>query len=129
MDAALAEILDSHTGDLSCDIYGAGSPFRFASPKVGMSVMKLGRTSGETTGQVMDVDFHFSLTYPGVGRCGFAAQTLCTRFTEDGDSGSLVVDQDTGNLVGLHFAHANGGSVFNPIRAVIDTLGITFASS
>jgi len=94
-----------------------------------MSVTKRGRTSGETTGQVTDVDFHFSLTYPGVGTCGFAAQALCTRFTEDGDSGALVVDQNTGNLVGLHFAHSNGGSVFNAIRLVIDALGISFASS
>jgi hypothetical protein len=129
VDAALAEILDSRTGDLSFDIYGAASPVRFANPEVRMPVMKRGRTSGETTGQVMDVDFHFSMTYPGVGRCGFAAQTLCTRFTEDGDSGSLVIDQNTGNLVGLHFAHANGGSVFNPIRAVIDALEISFASA
>ena len=129
VDAALAEILNSRTGDLSFDICGAGSPIRFAGPEIGMSVTKRGRTSGETTGQITDADFHFSLTYPGVGTCGFAAQALCTRFTEDGDSGSLVVDQNTGNLVGLHFAHANGGSVFNPIRAVIDALGISFASS
>jgi hypothetical protein len=129
VDVALAEILDSRAGDARFDIYGAGSPIRFASPEVGMSVMKRGRTSGETTGQVTDVDFHFSLAYPGVGTCGFAAQTLCTRFTEDGDSGSLVVDQNTGNLVGLHFAHSNGGSVFNPVRAVMDALGISFASS
>lgn len=129
VDAALAEILDSREGDLRFDIYGASSPIRFASPEVGMSVIKRGRTSGETRGQVTDVDFHFSLIYPGVGPCGFAAQSLCTRFTEDGDSGSLVVDQNTGNLVGLHFAHANGGSVFNPIRTVVDALGISFASS
>jgi hypothetical protein len=129
VDAALAEILDSRAGDLNLDIYGAGSPIRVASPEVDRMVMKRGRTTGETIGQIKDVDFHFSMTYPGVGLCGFAAQTLCTRFTEDGDSGSLVVDQDTSNLVGLHFAHANGGSVFSPIRAVIDALGISFASS
>jgi hypothetical protein len=129
VDAALAGILDSRTGDLSFVIYGAGSPIRFANPEVGMSVMKRGRTSGETIGQVTDVDFHFSLAYPGIGTCGFFAQALCTRFTEDGDSGSLVLDQNTGNIVGLHFAHANGGSVFNPIRAVINALSISFASS
>jgi len=129
VDAALAEVLNSRTGDLRFDIYGTGSPIRFAAPAVGMSVIKRGRTSGETAGQVTDVDFHFSLSYPGVGTCGFAAQALCTPFTEDGDSGSLVVDQNTGNLVGLHFAHSNGGSVFNPIRSVIDALEISFASS
>lgn len=93
VDAALAEILDSRAGALRFDIYAASSPIRYVSPEVGMSVMKRGRTSGETTGQITDVDFHFSLTYSGVGICGFAAQALCTRLTEDGDSGSLVADR------------------------------------
>ena len=55
---------------------------------------------------------------------GFLDQVFCTRYSRPGDSGSLVLDQATGKAVGLHFAGANGGSVFSPIATVLSTLGV-----
>ena len=46
----------------------------------------------------------------------------CT--TLGGNSGSVVLDLTTGEAVGLHFAGANGGSVFSPIATVLSTLGV-----
>ena len=50
---------------------------------------------------------------------GFIDQVLCTRYTDGGDSGSLVLQEGTDRLVGLHFAGASGGSVFSPIRPIL----------
>lgn len=36
----------------------------------------------------------------------------------------MVIDKATGRAVGLHFAGADGGSVFNPIDEVLKALGV-----
>lgn len=94
-----------------------------------MVVTKRGRTTGVTKGKIIDTDFRFVLNYDGVGKIAFTRQVLCERYTDGGDSGSLVVDAETGKVVGLHFAGANGGSVFNPIQSVIKALGFAFTTS
>jgi hypothetical protein len=66
------------------------------------------------------------LDYTGVGEVGFLEQVLCSRYSKPGDSGSIVVDKKSKSIVGLHFAGANGGSVFNPIADVIEGLGFRF---
>jgi hypothetical protein len=84
----------------------------------------VGRTTGKTTGKIQDVHFRFTLDYGGsVGKVGFIDQVLCSRYTDEGDSGSLVLDKATGRAVGLHFAGADGGSVFSPIDDVLKALG------
>lgn len=88
----------------------------------GMRVQKVGRTTDLTTGIVQDVDFRLPLTYPG-GRAGFRDQVACTRFTDGGDSGSLVLTS-TGRAVGLHFAGSPSLSVFNRITHVLDLLEV-----
>lgn len=130
VDAALAEIDAGRLADLNFEIFGLkGSP-RVVVPKRGMKVIKRGRTTGDTTGEVVDVDFRIAFPYPELGvAVGFRNQVLCTRYTKPGDSGSIVVDQATGKIVGLHFAGSGDGSVFNPIQAVQSALGFTFTRS
>lgn len=127
-DAALALIEPDYLKQINPAIHKAISPFKTIAPKRGMKVTKAGRTTGKTNGEVIDVNFRFILKYPGVGSVGFIEQVLCSRYTDGGDSGSTVVDIESGKIVGLHFAGANGGSVFNPIKAVIDQLKFTFVS-
>jgi hypothetical protein len=93
-----------------------------------MTVIKRGRTTGETEGVVQDINFRAVIDYDAVGPVGFLDQVLCTPHTSPGDSGSLVVDKDSGKIVGLHFAGAAGGSVFNPIEAVIAALNVKFVA-
>lgn len=127
VDAALAEIDPDLYPHLKMDIYKASTPHSIAAAKRGMKIAKSGRTTGKTTGEVIDVNFRFSIKYPGVGgKVGFIDQVLCTRYTDGGDSGSIVVDVDSGKIVGLHFAGAQGGSVFNPIAKVRSALGFQF---
>lgn len=128
MDAALAEIDEEQVLNLDLAIHRAAYPLKIAVAKRGMTVVKSGRTTGKSEGNVLDVNFRVLLTYPGVGKIGFLDQILCTRYTDGGDSGSLVVDKGTGKIVGLHFAGANNGSVFNPIGVVKKALGFRFVA-
>ena len=125
VDCAIAKPTPERLGDLMAEIKGLGLPGRTIKPVRGMKVTKVGRTTGKTTGKIEDVHFRFTLDYEGdVGVVGFIDQVLCTRYTDVGDSGSLVVEKATGRAVGLHFAGAEGGSVFSPIDEVLKTLGV-----
>ena len=130
VDCAIARISPARLPDLTSEIKGLGVPRRTIKAKRGMKIVKVGRTTGKTTGEVRDVHFRFTLDYEvdGLREVGFIDQVLCTRYTKPGDSGSLVLDQKSGRAVGLHFAGANGGSVFNPIDKVLDALGVTLVT-
>jgi hypothetical protein len=129
VDAALAEVRPERLADVNFQLLKAKTPFGTAVAERDMIVTKRGRTTGVTRGRVVDTDFRFVLNYDGVGQIGYTHQVLCERYTDGGDSGSVVVDASNGKIVGLHFAGANGGSVFNPIQSVIKALGFTFTSS
>lgn len=121
MDAAVATVVRERRAEVRTRIALLGVvPSGTALPTRGMKIVKVGRTTGLTRGEVRDVNFRFVLDYGGgVGPVGFVDQVLCTRYSDGGDSGSLVLEEGTGRAVGLHFAGANGGSVFSPIRPVL----------
>lgn len=124
VDCAIAKLTDERLADLVSEIKGLSFPKGTIKPVRGMKVTKVGRTTGRTSGKIRDVNFRFVLDYEGdIGEVGFTEQVLCTRYTDRGDSGSLVIDKATGRAVGLHFAGAEGGSVFSPIDEVLKTLG------
>jgi hypothetical protein len=125
-DAALAEIVPPRIADLDAIIPVAKYPIRIVDPNVGMQVVLTGRTSGQARSVVRDVNFHFQLPDPDIGRVGFANQVRCDPYTEAGDSGALVLDAKTGAVVGLHFSGSNTASAFTPIRRVIQLLRFQF---
>lgn len=95
----------------------------------GDMVRKVGCTTGLTHAEVLDVDFaaRISLrTARGRRRVGFSRQVLCRRFTDDGDSGALVIDKK-GAAVGLHCAGTRSHSVFNRFEEVVAALDIELA--
>lgn len=114
------------------DIPGIGVPTYDPATvcEVGMQVQKVGRTSGHTIGMVRDIHFRSKLSYPkpggGSAKVGFYDQVLCSRYTDGGDSGSLVCDM-SGRAVGLHWCGSESASVFTPIKFVFDELRITLA--
>jgi hypothetical protein len=126
VDCALCEIDAARLDDLDLSIFGIKGLPKTSKATRDMVVIKRGRTTGETEGVVVDVNFRVVIDYPGVGEVGFLEQVLCSRYSKPGDSGSIVVDKKAKSIVGLHFAGANGGSVFNPIADVINALGFTF---
>jgi hypothetical protein len=129
VDCAMAKPVPGRIADLRDGIRGLGLPTGVAVAKRGMAVTKVGRTTGRTVGTVRDVNFRFVLDYDKVGSVGFRDQVLCTRYTRGGDSGSLVLESKTKRAIGLHFAGANGGSVFNPIGPVLKALGVTLVTA
>lgn len=126
VDAALAEPFDPKMFDPT--IFDIGLPKGVRVAERGMMVQKSGRTSGHTWGKIDDVDFTTSVPYPrpdgkGYALINFTDLIQCSRCTEPGDSGSLVLDAD-GYAVGLHFCGTPTISVFNPIQSVLDELNI-----
>jgi hypothetical protein len=92
----------------------------------GMTIQKTGRTTGHTIGTIRDVDYRTFMNYPrpggGFAAAGFRSQVLCERYSDAGDSGSLVCDS-AGNAVGLHWCGSASASVFSPIDFVLEGLG------
>jgi hypothetical protein len=125
VDTAIAEIDPDHVATIMAKIVGIGLVSRTIKAKPGMKVEKVGRTSGRTHGTVVSAKFRpLRLPYPGIGDVSFGDQVLITRFTQPGDSGSLVVESSSRKAIGLHFASAEGGSVSAPIDRVLEAMGV-----
>lgn len=125
IDAALAEILAAKLASVNYQIHGTNLPLKTADPQRDMRVVAMGRTSGKVKSVVRDTDFRILVNYD-IGVVGFKGQVRCDTYTAGGDSGSIVVDQDTGAIVGLHFAGSEKGSIFTPIRKVMAALKFKF---
>ena len=107
LDAAVAELtgvrsLINAQFDLG-PIKGVG----WAEP--GMAVIKSGRASGVTYGHVAGVEGTARMTYSGVSRLIRNVMTINPRdalsqVSTGGDSGSFWLEEETMNVVGLHFA-------------------------
>lgn len=128
VDAAIAEIDDPAQADAAIRLLGHPPRGVLRAIRAGMRVRKVGRTTELTEGVIEDVDFHTEVGYPRPGGSGmfvakFRDLVLCTRYTEAGDSGSLVLSQG-GHAVGLHMAGMSGGSIFCKIGNVLDSLGV-----
>lgn len=124
VDCAIAKPVPDKAGSINAAIKGIGVPKGTIKAVRGMKLVKVGRTTGKTEGEVKDIHFRFIVDYPGVGEVGFKNQVFCTRYSKPGDSGSLVIDKASGKAMGLHFAGADGGSIFNPIDEVLSALKI-----
>lgn len=143
IDAALAL---SSAGQLSNqtpqDGYGIPKS-SIVSPAIGMNVMKCGRTTGETSGQIAAINATVDVAYTS-GTARFVNQIIITpgTFSGGGDSGSLIVvydmvtsgrgknkvteeGADHRKPVGLLFAGSATVTVANPIDAVLDAFGVT----
>jgi len=94
---------------------------------VGMSVQKVGRTTAHTTGTVTAINATVTIAYAGANT-RFVDQVLTTsRFSDQGDSGSLIVTNDaSANPVGLLFAgNSQGYTWFNRIQNVTQALNVS----
>ena len=131
IDAAIAT-LDSH-GLAIPQIMGIG---RHANPPVAaflnQRVAKHGRTTGLTFGTVADVSFDGNVKYDDkvayfedqiaiIGQSG--------PFSDDGDSGSLVLDNPGSHAVGLLFAGDGSYTLANRIQSVLNRFGATIVTT
>ncbi|MBZ5705052.1 MAG: S1 family peptidase [Acidobacteriia bacterium] len=141
-DAALAQIVSGQvdtTGailQLGVVSNGLAQPAPPANttipPAIGMAVAKSGRTTGLTCSTIAVIDLsNVQVDYsPSCGSNATAftvtynnqIDIVSTSFSAPGDSGSLVVDSDTAQPVGLLFAGTSTDTVANPIQDVLNDL-------
>lgn len=149
VDAAFAEFDDNPHSYEAVNIYGNGrtAPVTGALDATGnvtvlpgLDVMKTGRTTGHTLGRVRAINVNNYVVNMGAqGLARFDGQLLFeadpgsgTRFSRQGDSGSLITDR-TGVPVALLFAGSQTGgqgnlgiTAGNPISAVLSQLQVSF---
>ena len=119
-----AAVFDS--AELKREVLEVGNPLHTVEPRVGMKVLKSGRTSGITYGTILDVNATLIINGgEGWGSCLFKNQIVITpAILSPGDSGSWIGEIDTFNTVGLGFAGSDTLSVANRALTVEDLLDI-----
>ncbi len=133
IDAAIAAV---DPADVSADILNIGPiASSVVTPTLGLPVQKMGRSTCLTTGTIAAVAVNAIVNYSDTGGrklAKFVNQIqIDGDFAAAGDSGSLIVTQDTcPQAVGLLFAGgtlSNGtpATIANPISAVLSGLNVS----
>lgn len=131
IDAAIAALDDP--GSAVPNIMGIG---RHTNPPVAafvnQSVAKHGRTTGLTFGRVADSSFDGNVRYNG--RVAYFEDQIAIigesgPFSDDGDSGSLVLDNPGSHAVGLLFAGDSSHTLANRIQSVLNRFGATIVTA
>jgi hypothetical protein len=120
VDAAVARPIDQDF--IREDTLGIGPVSGVTVAALGMAVSKSGRTTGVTTGTIRVMEATISVNYGPEQVATFEGQLVSTPMSQGGDSGSLLVTNDTHQAVGLLFAGSSQATIFNPIQAVLDQL-------
>jgi hypothetical protein len=138
VDAAIAQLIPGQM-DSTGFIEGIGTvSSTVASPAVGLAVIKSGRTTGTTTGLIASINTSVNVQYQigcNEGKkylISFTNQVLInsTTFSAGGDSGSLIVSNDTNfNPVALLFAGSSSTTIANPISEVLTKVGTALGKS
>ncbi|MDI6802544.1 MAG: hypothetical protein QME58_01705 [Bacteroidota bacterium] len=129
IDAAIASTTTANVGVSTLVAYYGTPSSTLATAVIGMAIMKVGRTTSQTTGTITGVNVTINVSYSsGIAR--FSNQFMTSKsFCKSGDSGSLVVTNPGKNPVGLLFAGASDGTTFcNPISDVLQRFGVTIAT-
>lgn len=122
VDAAIAAPLNP--ADVKDEILNIGQIQGSVPGELGMSIKKMGRTTGFTTGVIQQVDVSANVQY-GAGQIAlFTDQLLAGAMSQGGDSGSAVLDENN-RLTGLLFAGSDTTTIINRIENVFSALGIS----
>lgn len=130
VDGAVASLIDPTM--FSGEILSIGALTGVMEPMLGMRVRKSGRTTGFTTGVVTLVNATVDVAYAtleGSKTARFTGQVLTTNMSAGGDSGSLIVAEDSQNAVGLLFAGSGVSTIFTPIQTVLNALNVDLLTS
>lgn len=131
MDAAIARI-DSHQSinrlvQEKHNINGVTDPF------LKMKVEKYGRTTGQTKGEITTTHLDVNVEFEGMQLefhdqyeiKGSMMKGSRMKFCDDGDSGSIIMEQQTHNAVGLLFAGTKNGTTYaSPINEILHAFSV-----
>ncbi len=124
VDAAIARPLSDDLVEKR--ILEIGVPQGSGDATLGTSVKKSGRTTGFTSGEIIQIDVTVQVSY-GEGKIAvFEDQLMAGAMSQGGDSGSAVLDEDD-FVVGLLFAGSDATTIINPIQFVLDALNVEIA--
>jgi hypothetical protein len=142
VDAAIAQVVNNTIVDSGGNIFYLGATATNGIPDpgaphagsgvaaaVGMQVAKSGRTTGLTCSSVLATNTASTVQYQkgcGTGATFSVSYTnlvdvLGGNFSAEGDSGSLIVTQNTADPVALLFAGSDQDTVGNSISAVLNS--------
>jgi hypothetical protein len=122
VDAATARPLAPD--DVKDEILGVGTIQGTVPGTLGLRIRKSGRTTGLTTGEILQIDVTVDVEY-GAGRLArFTDQIMAGPMSQGGDSGSAVLDEQN-RLTGLLFAGSDNSTLINRIEHVFAGLGVT----
>lgn len=128
VDAALCD--PTSENDLLCEQFsGVAYPLGIETTAAGMEVIKAGRTTGVTEGVISGFTGLLAVGY-GMNKTGWFDDQVVVPNSPDfgapGDSGSVVIDKESGKAVGLLFAGSAYYTYLNRMTEVADALGIDF---
>ncbi len=109
------------------DILNIGIPVGVGTATLGTALQKMGRTTGYTTGQVIQIDVTVSVDYGGK-IATYRSQLMAGAMSAGGDSGSAVLDMQR-RVVGLLFAGSDTTTIMNPIQLVLDALQVQLVTA
>lgn len=131
VDCAIAEVLDRDS--VSPAVYEIG-PLASDQPipaEVEMRVEKIGRTTQRTTGTVFDTSAELLVEYD-IGEVKFQNQILIRddngNFSRQGDSGALIIDQQTRRATALLFGASKEFTIANHLTEVLKALEVGLVS-
>ena len=121
VDAAIAIPLQEKS--ISNEITGLGKINGVTSPELGMKINKSGRTTGLTTGEIVQMNVATVVQY-GEGKSAIFTDQFMTGFmSAGGDSGSAALTEDN-CIVGLLYAGSDQVTLYNRIENVFELLQI-----
>jgi len=122
VDCAIAEPLNS--ADVINEILQIGAISGTAEGTLNMPLQKSGRTTGHTTGEILQVDVTVQVSYGANKTATFVDQLMAGAMSQGGDSGSAVLN-DQKQLVGLLYAGSDTTTIINRIQNVFQALQVT----
>jgi hypothetical protein len=113
---------------VSPSILKIGTPKGSANAAIDMVVEKFGRTTRYTVGRITSIDTDALVDYD-MGQLKFTSQIVIESinnnpFSDSGDSGSLIVERQSGNAVGLLFGGSAIVTLANHIDDVLQALEV-----
>lgn len=123
VDCAVAKPVNKNAVDNT--ILGIGKIKGTKEPEADMKIIKSGRTTGVTEGNVKAIDSIVNVSISEDEEALFKDQIVTSPMSQAGDSGSLILDTEN-NAVGLLFAGSNKSTVCNKITNVMKELNIDF---
>lgn len=129
IDAGIASTTSANVGVSTPSSYYGTPSATTVAPSVGLAIMKVGRTTSQTTGTITGINVTINVGYTA-GTARFVNQIMTSKsFSKSGDSGSLVVTNPGKNPVGLLFAGGKDGTTFcNPITNVLSRFNVTVST-